>query len=179
MSEQRTTRVSKPKISVPCDLILTHFSCFRRAKLILRKKKYQENLLGTTDKELEALEKLTHDLEFAQVQQQVIDGLQVGNEALKKIHEILTIDEVERIMDETREGIEKQQEIDAIIATGALSQEDEDSVAAELEELVASTLPAIDEDIDEKLPEVPTDEPVAEKKKKKEREPEKRVALEA
>jgi charged multivesicular body protein 6 len=152
---------------------------FRRAKLILRKKKYQENLLGTTDKELEALEKLTSDLEFAQVQQQVLDGLQVGNEALKKIHEVLTIDEVERIMDETREGIEKQQEIDAIIATGALSQEDEDSVAAELEELVASTLPAIDEDIDDKLPEVPTEEPEAEKKRKKEREPEKRVALEA
>lgn len=151
---------------------------FRRAKLILRKKKYQENLLGTTDKELEALEKLTSDLEFAQVQQQVVDGLKVGNEALKKIHEVLTIDEVERIMDETREGIEKQQEIDAILSTGALSQEDEDSVAAELEELVASTLPAIDEDIDDKLPEVPTDEPVAEKRKKKEK-AEERVALEA
>lgn len=151
---------------------------FRRAKLILRKKKYQENLLGTTDKELEALEKLTSDLEFAQVQQQVVDGLKVGNEALKKIHEVLTIDEVERIMDETREGVEKQQEIDAILSTGALSQEDEDSVAAELEELVASTLPAIDEDIDDKLPEVPTDEPVAEKRKKKEK-AEERVALEA
>jgi charged multivesicular body protein 6 len=152
--------------------------CFRRAKLILRKKKYQENLLGTTDKELEALEKLTSDLEFAQVQQQVLDGLQVGNEALKKIHEILTIDEVERIMDETREGVEKQQEIDAIIAAGVLSQDDEDSVAAELEELVASLLPAIDEDIDDKLPEVPTEDPVVEKKKK-ERKPEERVALEA
>lgn len=145
----------------------------------MRKKKYQENLLGTTDKELEALEKLTNDLEFAQVQQQVLDGLQVGNNALKKIHEILTIDEVERIMDETREGIEKQQEIDEIISSGALSQEDEDSVAAELEELVASTLPAIDEDIEDKLPEVPSEEPAAEKKKKKERAPEERIALEA
>lgn len=153
---------------------------FSRAKLILRKKKYQENLLGTTDKELEALEKLTSDLEFSQIQQQVLDGLQVGNEALKKIHEVLTIDEVERIMDETREGIEKQQEIDALIASGALSAEDEDAVAAELEELVASTLPAIDEDIDEKLPDVPSEEPEIEKKKKKEKEQrEERVALEA
>lgn len=153
---------------------------FRRAKLILRKKKYQENLLATTDKELEALEKLTADIEFSQVQQQVLDGLQVGNEALKKIHEILTVDEVERIMDETREGIEKQQEIDAIISTGALSTEDEDAVAAELEELVASTLPAIDEDIDEKLPDVPTEEPEIEKKKMKEKEHrEERVAIEA
>lgn len=178
MFEQRTTGVSQRGFESFSNFN-SLFIFFRRAKLILRKKKYQENLLGTTDKELEALEKLTNDLEFAQVQQQVLDGLQVGNEALKKIHEVLTIDEVERIMDETREGVEKQQEIDAIIATGALSQEDEDSVAAELEELVASTLPAIDEDIDEKLPEVPTEEPEGEKKKKKERAPEKRVALEA
>lgn len=105
--------------------------------------------------------------------------MQVGNDALKKIHEVLTIDEVERIMDETREGVEKQQEIDAILSAGVLSQEDEDSVAAELEELVASTLPAIDEDIDDKLLDVPTEDPVAEKKKKKEREPEARVAIEA
>lgn len=138
-------------------------------------------MLATTDKELEALEKLTSDLEFSQVQQQVLDGLQVGNEALKKIHDVLTIDEVERIMDETREGIEKQQEIDALIASGALSSEDEDAVAAELEELVASTLPAIDEDVPE-LPEVPTDEPAAEVEKKKKKEKEhrdERVALEA
>lgn len=85
-------------------------------------------------------------------------------------------------MDETREGIEKQQEIDALISSGALSAEDEDSVAAELEELVASTLPAIDEDVDEKLelPDVPTEEPEIEKKKKKEKEHrDERVALEA
>jgi charged multivesicular body protein 6 len=150
--------------------------------LILRKKKYQENLLGTTDKELEALEKLTSDLEFSQIQQQVLAGLEVGNEALKKIHEVLTIDEVERIMDETREGVEKQQEIDALIASGALSAEDEDAVAAELEALVASTLPPIDgvEDDDVILPDVPTEEPEIEKKKKKEKEQrEERVALEA
>lgn len=136
-------------------------------------------MLGTTDKELEALEKLTGDLEFSQVQQQVLDGLQVGNDALKKIHEILTIDEVERIMDETREGIEKQQEIDALISTGALSAEDEDSVAAELEELVASTLPAIDEDIDEKLPDVPTEEPIEKTKKKEKEHITERIAVEA
>lgn len=143
----------------------------------MRKKKYQENLLKTTDNELEALEKLTADLEFSQVQQQVLDGLKIGNEALKKIHDVLTIDEVEKIMDETREGIEKQQELDALISSGVLSLDDENSVAAELEELIASTLPHIDDDIDEKLPDVPSHEPVKEKKRKEDL-PEK-VALEA
>lgn len=32
----------------------------------------------------------------------------MGNEALKKIHEVLNVNEVERILEETREGIEKQ-----------------------------------------------------------------------
>ncbi|CAO1366466.1 unnamed protein product [Diamesa tonsa] len=140
-----------------------------RALLILRKKKYQENLLGNTDKELEVLEKLTADLEFAQVQQQVIEGLKVGNEALKKVHEVLTIDEVERIMDETREGIEKQQEIDTILS-GALTDQDEDEVNAELEALIdiqREPVEVIEEDISDQLPDVPTDDPIAEKRRKK------------
>lgn len=42
-----------------------------RAKLLLKKKKYQENLLQNTDTQLERLEQLTHDLEFAQIEVQV------------------------------------------------------------------------------------------------------------
>lgn len=75
---------------------------------MLRKKKYQEKLLENTDAQLETLEKLTSDIEFAQVESQIIDGLKVGNAALKKIHEVLSIDEVEQILDETRESVEKQ-----------------------------------------------------------------------
>lgn len=160
--------------------LIFHFPLTRRrAKLILRKKKYQENLLKTTDNELEALEKLTADLEFSQVQQQVLDGLKIGNDALKKIHDVLTIEEVEKIMDETREGVEKQQELDALISSGVLSLDDENSVAAELEELIASTLPHIDDDIDEKLPDVPSHEPAPAKEKKRIEERPDKVALEA
>lgn len=42
------------------------------------------------------------------MEQRVIDGLKIGNDALKKAHEILNIDEIEKIMDDTREGVEKQ-----------------------------------------------------------------------
>ena len=43
-----------------------------RAKLLLKKKRYQENLLQNADLQLEKLEQLTHDLEFAQIEMQVI-----------------------------------------------------------------------------------------------------------
>lgn len=79
---------------------------------------------------------------------QVIDGLKIGNDALKKVNEVLSIDEIEKILDETREGIEKQREIDELIS-GQLSQEDEDEVEAELEAIL---------DVKQELPDVPIDE---------------------
>jgi len=142
-----------------------------RARMLLRKKKYQEKLLANTDSQLENLEKLASDIEFAQVETQVLDGLKVGNTALKKVHEILSIDEIESIMEETREGVEKQQEIDSILS-GALTEDDEDAVLAELDELVAleegEKEAPVDEDISNKLPDVPTDLP-AEKRRKAEK----------
>src|ERR1700744_231649 len=129
--------------------------------MLLRKKKYQEKLLTNTDSQLENLEKLASDIEFAQVETQVLDGLKVGNVALKKVHEILSIDEIESIMDETREGVEKQQEIDSILR-GALTEDDEDAVLAELDELVAleegDKEAPLEEDLSN-LPDVPTDLP--------------------
>ncbi|CAG5050000.1 unnamed protein product [Parnassius apollo] len=118
-----------------------------RAKLLLRKKKYQEQLLQNTDAQLEKLEQLTHDLEFTQIEIQVLDGLKTGNAALKKVHDILNIDEIEKIMDETKEGVEKQREIDEMIS-GYLTTEDDEAIEAELESIL---------DVSDKLPDVPTD----------------------
>ncbi|KAJ9601556.1 hypothetical protein L9F63_000299, partial [Diploptera punctata] len=122
-----------------------------RAKLLLRKKKFQEQLLQKTDGQLENLERLTHDLEFSQVEIQVMEGLKVGNAALKKINEVLNVDEVERILEESREGIEKQKEIDDML-TGALTEEDEDAVEAELESIIQEQMPSLPE---EELPAEP------------------------
>lgn len=158
-----------------------------RAKLLLRKKRFQEQLLQKTDGQLENLERITHDLEFAQVEIAVMEGLKVGNAALKKIHEILNVDEVERILEETREGVEKQKEIDDLLS-GALTEEDEHAVEAELERIIQAQMPSVPEEEEEEeeeelageivpeLPDVPT-EPVP-KREKKHREKE-RVALEA
>ncbi|XP_062550721.1 charged multivesicular body protein 6 [Armigeres subalbatus] len=150
-----------------------------RAKTLLRKKKYQEKLLTNADAQIETIEKLASDIEFAQVEAQVVSGLKVGNEALKKVNEILSIEEVEQILDETRESIEKQQEIDALL-NGVLTEEDEEEVLAELEELVAGEEDG-KENIDERLPDVPEHEPEHERKRK-EKDSErsgKKVALEA
>ena len=109
----------------------------------------------------------------------MLDGLKVGNEALKKANEMFSIGDIEQIMDDTSEAVEKQNEISAILSgmiwfhellaiflhfvwfheififpiflfLGQLSQEDEDDVLKELDDLIGS-----EENISE-LPEVPT-----------------------
>uniref|UniRef100_A0A0B7AHI2 Charged multivesicular body protein 6 n=1 Tax=Arion vulgaris TaxID=1028688 RepID=A0A0B7AHI2_9EUPU len=122
-----------------------------KAKLMLRKKKFQESLLSKTDGQLENIERLVHDLEYAQVEQQVIKGLQIGNASLKKMHELLSLEDVERIMEETQEGIEKQREIDELLS-GGLSAEDEIDVLAELDEIIKQQT---GEEEDVELPDVP------------------------
>ena len=132
---------------------------------------------------MENLEKLAADIEFAQIELQVVDGLKVGNQALQSINSMLDIEEIERILDETKEGAEKQAEINSILSS-MVTEEDEDEILKELDLLVeqeeAERTPkdtvAVDEDIE--LPEVPTDEPEREEKVKT-KSPAKKVAVEA
>lgn len=137
-----------------------------RAKLLLRKKKFGEQLLSKTDGQLENLEIIINDLEFAQVEKEVIKGLQVGNEALKKVNELISIEDVEKILDETRESIEKQREIDEMLQ-GVLTNEDEEDVEKEFEKMMTDSLapqveprvPIAEPEEFVSLPEVPSEEP--------------------
>ncbi|GFS23259.1 charged multivesicular body protein 6 [Elysia marginata] len=140
-----------------------------KAKLMLRKKKFQESLLAKTDGQLENIERLVHDLEFTQVEQEVVRGLQVGNASLKKMHELLSLEDVESIMEETQEGIEKQREIDDLLS-GGLTDEDESDVLAELDQILQQTERSASEDVS--LPDVPEDkigEPSPQKQQRKEK----------
>ena len=47
-------------------------------------------------------------IEFTQIQSTVMHGLAMGNDVLKQLHAEMSLDKVERLMDQTREGIEHQ-----------------------------------------------------------------------
>ena len=156
-----------------------------RAKLLLRKKKYHESLLTRTDGQLNNLETLVHDLEFSQVEKQVLDGLKNGNEALKKANEMFSIEEIEQIMDDTTEAAEKQREIEAILS-GQLTEEEEDDVLKELDQLIDDQPQIKISQSSEKIPElpnVPTDtisiDQTASELSKKNRPSKAKIALEA
>ncbi|NXE82838.1 CHMP6 protein, partial [Cochlearius cochlearius] len=123
-----------------------------KAMLLLKKKRYQEQLLDKTENQISNLERMVQDIEFTQIEMKVIEGLKIGNDCLNKMHQVMSIEEVERIMGETQDAVEYQRQIDELLA-GNLTEEDEDAI---LEELNAITQEQME------LPEVPS-EPLPEK----------------
>lgn len=109
----------------------------KRALLALRRKKYQETLLAKTDAQLEQLEKLTSNVEFALIQKDVVFGLQQGTKVLKEIHaEMGGLENVEKLMGETADAIAYQQEVSEMLG-GQISNQDEEDVEDELAALQA------------------------------------------
>ncbi|XP_018019208.1 charged multivesicular body protein 6-A-like [Hyalella azteca] len=165
-------------------LLLAHKK--ERAKLLLRKKRFIEDQLQRTDGQLENIERMIQDLEFAQIEIKVVDSLRDGNEALKEVNKLLSIDDIERILEETKEGAEKQEEISALLcgfaaATGLT----EDELDAELDALLqqdssGDKIPELPSVPEEQLPDVPQEEPsAAAAKSRPQKSPQKRTAVEA
>ena len=86
-------------------IVASFFSFFLQSNLFCR---YQENLLSQCDGQLDSIQQLIYSLEFAQVELQVVENLKLGNESLKKLNSLMSVEEVERIMEETREAVEYQ-----------------------------------------------------------------------
>ncbi len=105
-----------------------------RAKLALQKKKFQENLIAKTEAKILNIEELLNSVEYAKIQQEVLNALKEGNKSLQEINSQMSIDEVEKLMDDTAEAIAYQEEISRLLGT-ELTQEDNDLVLEELEKI--------------------------------------------
>ncbi|WOO77560.1 Charged multivesicular body protein 6 [Vanrija pseudolonga] len=133
----------------------------RRALTALRQRKYQEQLLTRTDGQLQTLQDLVSSIEFTQIQAAVVHGLEQGSAVLKQLQKEVSLERVEKLMDQSREGIEYQREIDEALAS-QMSPEEEEAVQRELEELQREALPKIPDVPDTQpisLPDAPVDEP--------------------
>ena len=137
----------------------------QRALLFLRKQKFQNQLLEKSFSQLSNLEELIESIEFAQVQQEVVKGLEQGAQTLKAINAEMSLDKIDKIMDDTAEGIAYQCEIEQTLSS-AISDEDELAIERDLERMEKEMMPetaaskdALKEqqsaDIVNELPEVP------------------------
>ena len=132
-----------------------------KALLALRRKKFQETLLAKTDAQLETLEQLTSNVEFALVQKDVVYGLQQGTSVLKQIHaEMGGIENVEKLMGENEDARAYQKEISEMLG-GQMSNQDEDEVEDELKAMEGEINGVKDSDaVEDQYPVAPQNEPV-------------------
>ncbi|KAL3114200.1 hypothetical protein niasHT_014044 [Heterodera trifolii] len=150
-----------------------------RALLLLKRKRYQETMINRIGGFMEQVERMITDMEMAQINKEVFDNLRLGTEAMKALNETISLDEVERLMEESKEAQEFQEELSTILGQ-QMSEEDNDMVEEEFERMLSEQMPA-----------VPTEQPTDtkegwktadEERKKEEKEPKRRreaVAQEA
>ncbi|KAG7698189.1 hypothetical protein KL930_001851 [Ogataea haglerorum] len=140
----------------------------RKALLALKKKKYQQNLLSTVEKQAETLEELINTIEFKLIEKDFVYGLEQGNQVLKNLNKELSIEKVDKILDDSEEGIRYQEELSERLGE-LMSKSLEDEVDLELAELekqerakeapkkdVASQLPDV---VNKPLPDIKPKQP--------------------
>jgi len=130
---------------------------------LLKKKKYQEQLIEKTSVQLDNVEQLIGQIENAQIEKKVFDALKSGTQALQDIQKEMKIEDVEKLMEETQDAIAYQDVCYCVVCTAVdccfintlicckickqeitrilsekLTNDDEDDIASELDKLESS-----------------------------------------
>lgn len=149
--KKRLAVVIEQETQIAKDNLVTNRT---KAKLALRKKKRQQSLLDQLESQSNTLEEIIETIEFKLIEKDVIHGLEMGNNVLKEINKELSIDKVDRIMDETAEGVAYQQELSdrlsEVLTTGEEREVDEELLQLQKE------LGMIEEEPQTKIPEMPS-----------------------
>ena len=113
----------------------------RAALLALKRKKYQESLLSSSENMLLRLEEMINTLEYTAIEKQVLDGLQEGASFLKELHREMSIDAVHAVLEDTTETQALTEELNEALST-LLTPEETAEMENELEAFVAAELSA-------------------------------------
>ncbi|OJD10999.1 vacuolar-sorting protein snf7 [Emergomyces pasteurianus Ep9510] len=104
------------------------------AKAALRRKKGHERSLEQTNAQIIQIEQQISSIEAANINQETLLAMKNAGNAMKQIHSGLTIDKVDKTMDELREQHALSEEIvNAITSTSIGEPLDESELEAELE----------------------------------------------
>ena len=103
-----------------------------RAIQCLQKRKFLDMQIENLDGMLLNIEKIISTLEIANIQQNVIRAIKSGNDMLKLLNESVTLDNVKKLMNESHEAMEFQNELSQLIKNVQL---DDDAIMEELEQM--------------------------------------------
>ncbi|KAH3673008.1 hypothetical protein WICMUC_003961 [Wickerhamomyces mucosus] len=129
------------------------------AKVILKKKKYQQSLLESVSNQILNLENMIQNIEFKLIEKEFLKGLTQGNSVLKKLNNELNVKDVNELIDEVNDNIEYQNEINDLLSTSIVGKDYEDEIDEELQalenEVIVKTMPdAVKTEIKENITEV-------------------------
>lgn len=105
-----------------------------KAKLYLRLKKHQQSVINTTYDQLGNLENLIGTIEFKLIEKDVVYGLSQGNEVLKKLNNEMSVEKIDKVLDDLEEERLRVDEVSDLLGSG-LSNSEENEVEEELERL--------------------------------------------
>ncbi|KAI6173640.1 Charged multivesicular body protein 6 [Aphelenchoides besseyi] len=116
-----------------------------RALLLLKRKKFGEAMMKRIDNNLQQVYTMIANIETAVMNKELFETLQEGNKALTTLNNAFSLEDIEKIMEDTAEAAEYQQEI-ANILTGQLTDAEQEDVEEEFENLVHAELPEVPQD---------------------------------
>ncbi|KAI5292101.1 ESCRT-III subunit protein snf7 [Ascosphaera acerosa] len=107
------------------------------AKNALRRKKIHEKSLEQTSAQILQLESQIYSIEAANINQETLAAMKNAGKAMKQIHKGMTIEEVDKTMDELREQQQLSEEIVNVVTSGPVGGDiiDEDDLQGELDQL--------------------------------------------
>ncbi|CUM45930.1 uncharacterized protein AC631_03599 [Debaryomyces fabryi] len=109
-----------------------------RAKVYLRSKKQQQTTITKTYEQLDNLETLIGTIEFKLIEKDVMYGLAQGNEVLKTLNSEMSVDKIDKVLDDLEEERLKVDEVLDMLGMGSgLSNGEEHEVDEELANLEA------------------------------------------
>lgn len=134
-----------------------------KAKVYLRAKKQQESTILKTYAQLDNLESLIGTIEFKLIEKDVVYGLSQGNEVLKRLNAEMSVEKIDKVLDDLEDEKYKVDEVSDMLGMGAnLSNSEEHEVDEEFERLQREVAGVADETEvpKEKLPKAPETEPI-------------------
>eukprot|EP00525_Craspedostauros_australis_P002850 CAMPEP_0198116026 /NCGR_PEP_ID=MMETSP1442-20131203/9299_1 /TAXON_ID= /ORGANISM="Craspedostauros australis, Strain CCMP3328" /LENGTH=228 /DNA_ID=CAMNT_0043773707 /DNA_START=171 /DNA_END=857 /DNA_ORIENTATION=+ len=127
----------------------------KSALQLLKVKKMKRNEVDSVENQLLTVLQMVQTIDSKQNEAAVLEAMRTGKDALQKMHEQTTVDDVLELMDQIQEQADVEKEVSTLLGQGhesAFSLEDEAAIEAELLALDGG-------DAAVAMPEVPTDEP--------------------
>lgn len=107
-----------------------------RALLLLKLRRSRETEATKLDKELLSILEMISNVEWEYANMEVLKALKLGNAALNKLHQEMTVDDVVELLEQTNEAIEVENRINEVFASQFDTLIDNGELERELAELM-------------------------------------------